>query len=55
MKIRVINKSKHKLPGYSTEGSAGMDLKAKLENNVVIKPIERIMANRLISGNYGWL
>jgi dUTP pyrophosphatase len=43
MKIKVINKSKHKLAEYSTEASAGMDLRANLENAVIIKPMERIM------------
>jgi dUTPase len=38
MKIKVINKSKHKLPEYSTESSAGMDLRA----NLVIEYGERI-------------
>ena len=43
MKIRVINKSKHELPDYFTEASAGMDLRANLENDIIIKPMERIM------------
>lgn len=43
MKIKVINKSNHQSPGYSTEASAGMDLRANLENLVIIKPMERIM------------
>lgn len=41
MKIRVINKSKHKLPEYSTEASAGMDLRANLDSDIVLKPLER--------------
>lgn len=43
MKIKVINKSKHELPEYSTEASAGMDLRANLENDIVIKPMERVL------------
>jgi dUTP pyrophosphatase len=43
MKIKVINKSRHKLPEYSTEASAGMDLRANLEEKRILKPIERIM------------
>jgi dUTP pyrophosphatase len=31
------------LPGYSTEFAAGMDLKANLENNIVLKPMERVL------------
>ncbi len=41
MKVKVINKSKHPLPEYSTTHSAGMDLRANLDNNVVLKPLER--------------
>jgi len=43
MRIKVINKSKHQLPQYSTEASSGMDLRANLENDVLLKPLERIM------------
>lgn len=41
MKIRIINKSKHSLPGYSTVYSAGMDIRANLEDEVIIRPLER--------------
>lgn len=41
MKVKVVNKSKHKLPQYSTEGSAGMDLRANLDNPIILKPLER--------------
>lgn len=43
MKIRVINKSKHKLPEYSTIASAGMDLRANLDSDLILKPLERAM------------
>lgn len=43
MKIKVINKSKHPLPEYSTEASAGMDLRASLEKEVALKPMERCL------------
>ena len=43
MKIKVINKSKHKLPEYSTMFSSGMDLRANLESDIVLKPMERKM------------
>ena len=43
MKIKVINKSKNTLPSYSTELSAGMDLRADLDNPVTIRPLERIL------------
>ena len=41
MKVRIVNKSDHPLPEYSTEMSAGMDLRAYLKEPVVLKPLER--------------
>lgn len=41
MQIKVINKSGNPLPQYSTEFSAGMDIRANLENSVILKPGER--------------
>jgi dUTP pyrophosphatase len=41
MNIQIINKSKHALPHYETLASAGMDLKANIENAIVLKPLER--------------
>ena len=43
MKVRIINRSKHDLPGYATMFSAGMDLRANIENDIVIEPMERVM------------
>lgn len=41
MKIKVINKSANALPSYETIASAGMDLRAHLEEAVTLKPMER--------------
>ena len=41
MKIKIINKSGHKLPHYETLASAGMDLRADLEAPITLKPLER--------------
>jgi dUTP pyrophosphatase len=41
MKIRIVNNSAHTLPAYETLASAGMDLRANLENKVLLKPLER--------------
>lgn len=41
MKIRVINRSPHPLPAYETAGSAGMDLRAFIEEKIVLRPLER--------------
>ncbi len=43
MKVRIINKSNHQLPAYETNHSAGMDLRANLDQPVVLKPLERAM------------
>lgn len=36
LKVRVINKSNNELPKYETPGSAGLDLRANLTDNVII-------------------
>ena len=41
MKVKVINKSKHALPNYETIASAGMDLRANIDESIVLKPLER--------------
>ena len=41
MKVQVVNKGHQPLPAYATEQSAGMDLRANLEESVVLKPLER--------------
>ena len=38
MKVRIVNKSKHDLPSYSTVFSAGMDLRADLDKPRILKP-----------------
>lgn len=43
LSIKVVNKSKHPLPHYETEASAGMDLRANLEKSVQLKPLERAL------------
>lgn len=43
MNVKIINKSKHPLPNYATELSAGVDLRANLEQPVELKPLERIL------------
>jgi dUTP pyrophosphatase len=41
MEIQIINRSHHPLPTYATALSAGMDLRANLEEPIVLKPLER--------------
>lgn len=40
-KLRIVNTSNNELPIYATKGSAGMDLRANLQEDVVIAPGER--------------
>ena len=40
MKIKVVNKSKNELPSYKTSGASGMDLRANLDDPMIIKPME---------------
>lgn len=39
--VNIINKSKHALPAYATPQSAGMDLRANIEEAITLKPLER--------------
>lgn len=43
MQIKVINKSKHQLPAYETAHAAGMDLRANIEEQIIIKPLQRCL------------
>ncbi len=43
MKVEVINRSKHPLPKYETERSAGMDLRANLNAPVALNPLGRAL------------
>ena len=41
MKIKVVNKGRQPLPQYATPQSAGMDLRAQLDEPVTLRPLER--------------
>lgn len=43
MKIRIVNRSKHELPKYETQASAGMDIRASLDEPVVLEPLQRVL------------
>ena len=43
MKIKIINKSQHSSPEYSTKNSAGLDLRANLTESILLKPLKRIL------------
>ena len=41
MEVKIINKSHHPLPNYATPQSAGMDLRANIDEPITIAPLER--------------
>lgn len=43
MQISIINKSTNQLPEYATLGSSGMDIRASLENEVILQPLDRAL------------
>ena len=43
MKVKIVNKSPFPAPAYATEYSAGMDLKANLEQPVILGSLDRAM------------
>jgi dUTP pyrophosphatase len=43
IQVKIINKSKHPLPKYQTDLSAGMDLTANLNQPITLKPLERAL------------
>ena len=49
MKLEIINKSNNPLPEYQTIGAAGMDLRAFLEKDEVLKPLERSLISTGLS------
>lgn len=43
MQVKIVNKSKHSLPEYATPYSAGMDLRANIDNPITLHPLERTL------------
>ncbi len=43
MKVRIIHRSRHPLPAYETTGSAGMDLRALLDEPLAVEPLQRAL------------
>lgn len=43
MIVKIVNKSTNPLPEYSTEHSAGMDLRAFIQEPILLKPLERVL------------
>jgi dUTPase len=60
MKIKIVNKSKQSVPSYSTDASAGMDLKANIDKELISKHekaewinINEIMDTARGTGSFG--
>jgi dUTP pyrophosphatase len=43
MEIKIVNKSNNPVPNYGTEAAAGVDLRAFIEQDILIKPMQRIL------------
>ncbi|WP_293787071.1 dUTP diphosphatase [uncultured Pedobacter sp.] len=43
MEIKIINTSAHPLPKYETAHAAGMDLRAAIEEDIILKPLQRLL------------
>lgn len=43
MQVKIINRSKHSLPAYETTASAGLDVRANLDETIELKPLERAL------------
>lgn len=41
LRVKIINRSPYPLPQYATQGSAGMDLRAHISDDITLKPLER--------------
>jgi dUTP pyrophosphatase len=43
MEVKIVNKSHHPHPAYSTDFSAGMDIRAFIKEDIILKPLERVL------------
>jgi dUTP pyrophosphatase len=43
IKVKILNESSNALPEYATSGSAGMDIRANLGEDLLIQPGERVL------------
>jgi dUTP pyrophosphatase len=45
MQIEIINQSHHLLPAYATEGASGLDIRAYIQENITLLPLQRVLVN----------
>lgn len=43
IKVKIINRSGHELPAYATPSSAGMDVRAAIDEPIELKPLQRML------------
>ena len=43
MKVKIINQSNHELPAYETIASAGLDVRANIQESITLQPLERTL------------
>ncbi|HEV7620882.1 MAG TPA: dUTP diphosphatase [Flavisolibacter sp.] len=43
IEIKIVNQSNNPLPQYATPGSSGMDIRAWLDQSLLIQPMERVL------------
>ena len=43
IQLRIINKSRHSLPSYATDGSSGLDLRASLDQPIILESLDRAL------------
>lgn len=43
MKVKVINRSAYELPAYETHEAAGLDVRANITEDIILKPLERVL------------
>ena len=41
LKVKIINQSRNPLPSYATPGSSGLDIRANIDDPILLKPLER--------------
>ena len=49
IKVEIVNKSENPLPKYETVNSSGLDLRACLSENIILKPLERALISTGLS------
>jgi dUTP pyrophosphatase len=41
--VKIVNKSQHPLPAYATAGSSGVDIRANIDQPIILAPLERVL------------